>query len=100
MNQVVENTLEDKYKSELEKGEYLFRRLCVSYANIYMFRRSLLGRLIGLMERTVRYATFRRSSKSELTQLYEAAVRFQHERGVDLQAVLIEDADSRSCKAS
>ena len=92
MVDAVEQILLDKYKSEKEKGEYLFRRLCVSYAKVYMFRRSLLGRLIGHLERIIRYATFRASSKSELTQLYEAALQFQEERSIDYEAVLQEHA--------
>lgn len=88
MTTSVEQILLDKYKAEKEKGEYLFRRLCVSYAKVYMFRRSLLGRLIGHVERIIRYATFRASSKSELTQLYEAALQFQRERGIDYQVVM------------
>ena len=92
MTDSVEQILLDKYKSEKEKGEYLFRRLCVSYAKIYMFRRSLLGRLIGHIERIIRYLTFRASSKSELTQLYDAAIQFQQERGIDYQVVLKEYA--------
>ncbi|WP_406827634.1 hypothetical protein [Microbulbifer sp. ARAS458-1] len=94
MSDSVEQLLLDKYKSEKEKGEYLFHRLCVSYAKVYMFRRSILGRLIGHVERVVRYATFRASSKSELTQLYEAALQFQEERGVDFHTVLKEHAKS------
>lgn len=90
MDSSVEQLLLEKYEAEREKGEYLFRRLCVSYAKVYMFRRSLLGRLIGHIERAVRYLTFRRSSKSELTQLYEAALLFQQERKVDYRQVLKE----------
>lgn len=92
MTESVEQILLEKFKSEKEKGEYLFRRLCVSYAKVYMFRRSLLGRSIGHIERVIRYVTFRPSSKSELTQLYEAALQFQQERGIDFQTVLKENA--------
>ncbi|WP_346839861.1 hypothetical protein [Microbulbifer sp. SAOS-129_SWC] len=90
MTNSAEQILLDKFKSEKEKGEYLHRRLCVSYAKVYMFRRSLLGRLIGHIERIIRYVTFRPSSKSELTQLYEAALQYQQERGIDFQVVMNE----------
>nr|WP_010130602.1 hypothetical protein [Microbulbifer agarilyticus] len=90
MTNSAEKILLDKYKTEKEKGEYLFRRLCVSYAKVYMFRRSLLGRLIGHIERVIRYLTLRPSSKSELTQLYEQALQFQQEREIDYRIVLKE----------
>ena len=90
MNISAEKILLEKCKAEKEKGEYLFRRLCVSYAKIYMFRRSLLGRLIGHIERVVRYMTFRPASKSELTQLYEAALQFQQVHGIDYRLALKE----------
>ena len=84
----VEELLNEKYRAEHEKGEYLFRRLAVGYARVYAFRQSLPGRLVGLLERVACYLTFRPSSKSDLTQAYEAALKFQRENNICLREVL------------
>ncbi|UHQ55867.1 hypothetical protein [Microbulbifer sp. YPW16] len=84
----VDKLLIEKYRAEQEKGEYLFNRLALGYARVYAFRRSFLGRLIGHFERAVRYLTFRPSAKSELTQMYEAALQFEEEHNISLREVL------------
>lgn len=87
----VEELLNEKHRIEHEKGEYLFRRLAVGYARVYVFRQSVLGRMIGQLEHAARYLTFRPSSKSELTQMYDAALRFQQENSICLREVLAQE---------
>ena len=84
----VEKLLLEKYRTEQEKGEYLLNRLAHGYARIYAFRRSFLGRLIGHLERAIRYLTFRPSAKSELTQMYEAALQFEEQHNISLRDLL------------
>ncbi|KUJ84918.1 hypothetical protein AWR36_004580 [Microbulbifer flavimaris] len=92
MRVVEDEWLKNRCKSEQEKGDYLFARLALGYAKVYAFRRSLLGRFVGHLERAFRYMTLRPAAKSELTRLYEAALSFQKEHDLDFQQIL---ADSR-----